>query len=212
MRRLRFRRPSHATVVAYVALFVALGLGGTALAAVVINSNSQVAPNTISGHKPPNGKHSNLIAGSVNGQDVANGSLNGADLASSALPKGRAKVSACNPDSTDVADCGAVTINLAQRSRVLIVASAMWFSFPSATGGSGGLCRIGVDGSPFGSNAFPGEETKNSTPNSEHSLTLTNVTGPLAPGSHTFGLACNERFGDIAYSPTYVSAVVLGSG
>jgi hypothetical protein len=48
-----------------------VALGGTALASVIITSNSQVAKDTISGHKPPTGKHSNIIAGSVNGKDVA---------------------------------------------------------------------------------------------------------------------------------------------
>ena len=53
--RKRFR-PSHGTVVAYLALFVALG--GTATAVTyVVSSNSQVGPNTISGHKPPTGDH-----------------------------------------------------------------------------------------------------------------------------------------------------------
>jgi hypothetical protein len=41
----------------------------------VINSNSQVAANTISGHKPPSGKHANIIAGSINREDVATNSL-----------------------------------------------------------------------------------------------------------------------------------------
>jgi hypothetical protein len=76
---MRIRRPSHATVVAYLALFVALG--GTALASVIITSNSQVAKGTISGHQPPTGKHPNIIAGSINGQDVANDSLAPADIA-----------------------------------------------------------------------------------------------------------------------------------
>jgi hypothetical protein len=65
----RIRRPSPAVVVACISLFVALG--STALAAVVITSNSQVARDTISGHKPPSGKHANIIAGSVNGKDIA---------------------------------------------------------------------------------------------------------------------------------------------
>jgi hypothetical protein len=60
-------------VVACISLFVALG--STAVAAVVVSSNSQVAPNTISGHKPPSGKHANIIAGSINRQDVATNSL-----------------------------------------------------------------------------------------------------------------------------------------
>ena len=45
------RHLTFANVVSLLALFVALG--GTAIAAVVITDNSQVAQNTISGHKPP---------------------------------------------------------------------------------------------------------------------------------------------------------------
>src|SRR6476659_3476589 len=71
--RKRFR-PSHGTVVAYVALFVALG-GTTYAATYVVSSNSQIGPGTISGHKPPSGKHANLIADSITGGDVAEKSL-----------------------------------------------------------------------------------------------------------------------------------------
>jgi hypothetical protein len=81
--RARIHKPSPAMVVALIALFVALG--GTALASVIITSNSQVAQNTISGHKPPSGKHANLFAGSVNGQDVADNSLTGTDINESSL-------------------------------------------------------------------------------------------------------------------------------
>jgi hypothetical protein len=80
----RFR--SHLTVanaVSLIALFVALG--GTAAASVIISSNSQVAQNTISGHKPPTGDHPNLIAGSVNGQDLAAGSVSAAKLGNGAV-------------------------------------------------------------------------------------------------------------------------------
>src|SRR5919109_1046213 len=62
-----------ANVVSVIALFVALG--GTALASVIISSNSQVARNTISGHKPPSGKHPNIISGSINDKDIANGAV-----------------------------------------------------------------------------------------------------------------------------------------
>ena len=61
---------TYANVMVTTLAFVVLG-GGSALAAVVITSNSQVAKDTISGHKPPTGKHPNIIAGSVTGQDVA---------------------------------------------------------------------------------------------------------------------------------------------
>src|SRR4051794_8635186 len=79
--------------------------GGTALASYVVSTNSQIGPNTVSGHKPPAGKHSNLISGSVNATDLApsavtlsklaansvngskvvNGSLTGADLQNGSL-------------------------------------------------------------------------------------------------------------------------------
>jgi hypothetical protein len=67
--RSRFR-PSPAMVVACIALLTALG--GTATAVTyVVSSNSQIGPGTISGHKPPSGKHANIIAGSINGTDIA---------------------------------------------------------------------------------------------------------------------------------------------
>jgi hypothetical protein len=83
MRRIRSNL-TYANVVATLSLFLVLG-GGTALASYIVSSNSQVGPGTISGHKPPTGKHANLITGSVNGQDVADNSLRGTDIAESSL-------------------------------------------------------------------------------------------------------------------------------
>jgi len=61
---------TYANVMATLAVFLVLG-GGTALGALVVSSNSQVGAGTISGHKPPTGKHANIIAGSINGKDIA---------------------------------------------------------------------------------------------------------------------------------------------
>jgi len=49
--------------------------GGTAFAAYVVSSNSQIGPNTVSGHKPPSGKHANIIGGSINATDLANAAV-----------------------------------------------------------------------------------------------------------------------------------------
>jgi hypothetical protein len=78
MGRIR-RNLTYANVISTLSLFLVLG-GGTALAAYVVGSNSQIGPGTVSGHKPPSGDHANIIAGSVNGQDVANSSLSGAKI------------------------------------------------------------------------------------------------------------------------------------
>ena len=61
---------TYANVMATLAVFLVLG-GGTALAAYVVSSNSQIGPNTVSGHKPPAGKHANIIAGSIARGDLA---------------------------------------------------------------------------------------------------------------------------------------------
>jgi hypothetical protein len=86
---------TYANVMVTILAFVVLG-GGTALGAYVVSSNSQVGPNTISGHHPPSGKNANLIPASVNGQDVADNSLRGADIIESRLGKVPAAANADN--------------------------------------------------------------------------------------------------------------------
>ena len=70
--KLRDNRPSHATVVAYLALFVALG--GTSVAAVSLKRNSV------------KGKH--IARNAVTGPKVKNASLLALDFAAGQLPKG----------------------------------------------------------------------------------------------------------------------------
>src|SRR4051812_32232516 len=198
--RSRFR-PSPAMIVACIALFVALGGSAVALSGSNTVQSDDLGPGA-------QVMAPDVSANAVNGADVVNGSIAGADIAPSALSKGRAINSNCNPTSNAFADCGAVTINLARTARVMIVASSMWYG----NGAVGGTCRIGVDGAPFGLNAFPGQPVSGSNAGAEEALTLTNVTGPLPAGDHTFGLACNELDPDIVFPETYVSAVVLGPG
>lgn len=71
---------TYANVVATLSLFLVLG-GGTALASYVISNNSQVGPNTISGHRVFPGNHANLIGGSITAFDVAPNSITGAEIA-----------------------------------------------------------------------------------------------------------------------------------
>jgi hypothetical protein len=79
------RRLTYANVVATLALFLVVS-GGTALGVTyVVTSNSQVGPGTISGHKPPTGKHANIITGSVNGTDLAAGSVSASKLGANSV-------------------------------------------------------------------------------------------------------------------------------
>src|SRR3954453_11127035 len=79
------RRPrlTYTNVTATLALFIALG--GTALAAgYIVNTNADIAPNTVSGAKPPSGAHANIMANSIGGADVLESNLGKVPLASEA--------------------------------------------------------------------------------------------------------------------------------
>ena len=95
--RPRSRRPSHTTVVAYLALFAALS--GTAYAALGRNSvgtrqlkraavhNSDIAANAVTGSKVAPGAigDSDVAPGVLGGQHIADGSLTGAEVADASL-------------------------------------------------------------------------------------------------------------------------------
>jgi hypothetical protein len=91
----RWIRPhlTYANVVATLSLFLVLG-GGTALASYVVTSNSQIGPGTISGHKPPGGKHANIIKESVNATDIAPASIGPGRLADGAVTNTKLAVNA----------------------------------------------------------------------------------------------------------------------
>ena len=69
---MRLKRPlSYANVMSTLAVVIALAGTSTAVAAVVITSNSQVAKATISGHHLRGDAHSNIIRGSINATDLS---------------------------------------------------------------------------------------------------------------------------------------------
>jgi hypothetical protein len=78
----RFRRPSHGTIAAYAALFIALG--GTSYAAVAIPRNS-VGSSQIRTHSIRN---VDLASNSVSTSKVRDGSLRASDFRSGDLPAG----------------------------------------------------------------------------------------------------------------------------
>jgi len=105
MRRWIRSHLTYANVMATLAVFLVVG-GGTALAAYVVSTNSQIGPGTVSGHKPPRGDHSNIIAGSVNATDLAPAAVTGSRLANASVTAAKLnlpKISFSGPD-TDAND------------------------------------------------------------------------------------------------------------
>lgn len=92
---------TYANVMATLAVFLVLG-GGTALAAYVISSNSQIGPGTVSGHKPPSGKHANIILGSISSGDLALGAVNQRRLAPRSVSTDKFAPGATAPEAAKV--------------------------------------------------------------------------------------------------------------
>jgi hypothetical protein len=80
--KLRALRPSHATVVAYLALFAALG--GSSYAAVKLSDNSVRSRHIKNGQV----KRADIGANAVDSARVRNGSLRAGDFAAGQLPRG----------------------------------------------------------------------------------------------------------------------------
>jgi hypothetical protein len=76
------------TALAVTACVFILG-GGTAFGAFVVSSNSQIGPGTVSGHKPPTGKHANIIGGSINATDLASGAVTNGKLGTNSVTAGK---------------------------------------------------------------------------------------------------------------------------
>jgi hypothetical protein len=92
--------------IALVTAFVFVLAGGTAFGAYVVSSNSQIGPNTVSGHKPPTGKHANIILGSINAKDLASNAVTAPKIAPFAVTNGKVAAGAV---STGKIASGAVT-------------------------------------------------------------------------------------------------------
>jgi hypothetical protein len=112
MFRLLRHRPSPAMAVALLALFVALG--GSAMAAFVVTSNSQIGPDTIYGANKPADANDNIVDGSIMGRDIKPGSIFGSRIADGSLTA--ADLAPDAVDSTKVLDESLTSSDLASDS------------------------------------------------------------------------------------------------
>jgi hypothetical protein len=78
------RHLTYANVMSTIAVFLLLG-GGSAMAFSAISSNSEIGPGTVSGHKPPSGKHANIVSGSITKADLASNAVTGRSLVNGSI-------------------------------------------------------------------------------------------------------------------------------
>ena len=174
------KKPSHSTVVAYLALFVALG--GSAYAVSRIDSGD------IQNH-------------SIKGKDVASETLGSRQINESKLspPAGAgAETSAtCDPPPTGELECVAQKVVLKPASSLLVIATGS----KGARAGTG-ICSIAVDG-VSSTSQFLADDTQHD------GFAITKTTAPLPAGNHTVALRCSESGPDLTIDNPTVAAIAV---
>jgi hypothetical protein len=200
---MKFGRPSHPTVVAYLALISALG--GSAYAASKIGSQD-VANNSL--------RSKDFRDDAVTGRDVRNDKITGRDVREATLDAsefsavGAGGGGVCDPSSATPTVCAEATIKLPQASRVLVIGTGGFFS---EGGESRSLCEVRLDNHSVGA-ATPGEDGDDSTSaGASDGFAITGLAGPASPGTHSVTLYCNQVVGDARISQPIIAAIAVGA-
>jgi hypothetical protein len=116
----------------------------------------------------------------------------------------------CNPSSGSLIDCATTTLRLAERSRILAIATG---GQDSVGGPSNAHCEIQVDGQAEPVAVNPGEgATDNTSGAATNGFARTIVSpGVLARGRHEVALACNQLSGNVRIAAPTIAAIAIGS-
>jgi hypothetical protein len=203
---------TYANVMSTMAVFLVIG-GGTAFASYVVSSNSQIGAGTVSGHKPPTGKHANIIGGSVAGKDLASGavggaklapdsvdgskvldgSLSGSDIANGSL--GGAQVGDGSLSSADIQDNGLTGADISEGTLAEV---------PSARVGGYGRSNSATTCDPTSSNYIDCVVLTVNLPTQSRVL-LTGTASGGANGDSTGDCKLVTQFGDVASTDVFYS-------
>ena len=201
---MRLQRPSHATVVAYLALIV--GLGGSAYAVKKVGSR-EIANDSIRS-KDLRDEHG------VRGRDVSEESLTGREVRERTLDaEGFSAVAhngtgGCDPNGPTPTTCADATIELPRAARILMIGTGGLYS---DGGPAQSTCQVEYDGR-FSGDISPGEVAADNTDAAAtEAFAVTGLSTVLPAGPHTVTLACNQRMGDVQISQPFIAAIALGA-
>lgn len=210
--RLR-RHLSYANLMATAAVFIALGGSAYALGRNSVGSRA-LKPAAVKSKQIKNRavKTKKIAPRAVKAGKVRPNTLTGRQINERRLDFGEFVRSgsgggSCDPTGFEFVSCGEVDIDLPVAGQALIVAAG---GQNSVGGPASGECQIRVDGGSGVANANPGETTQNNTGLLAQNGFATTAVAFVAPGPHTYGLACNEREGDQRISQASISVLVIG--
>jgi hypothetical protein len=193
--------PSHATLVAYLALFVALG--GTVYAASKINGKT-IRPKSIPGNR--------LKPNSVTGRQVKEPSLNALNLLAANINIR----DSCSGPTASTSLCASTTLKLRHPARVAAIANGGWDAPSNPQGGAPNQlrCGIGRDGrlGTFLSSSQQYGETvlTNHSDIATSAFALTGLSkGKVPAGNHKIQLFCDSQT-DRVERPTILALAISG--
>jgi len=189
-------KPSHATVIAYLALFAALG--GSAYAVSKVGT-SDLKRNAVTSAK--------IEQRAVKGSDIAREAVGVKQLR--ARPGAEsAAVADCDPSGPTPVECARIGIRLEQRGAIVGIASGGQYS---AGGPAAGRCSLQVAGEGGRSpGAQPGETaTVNSDALATNGFGTTSVLDGLSAGPQSLALLCSETRGDFRLAGVDLTAIAL---
>ena len=197
----KLKRPSHATLVAYLALFVALG--GTVYAASKINGKV-IKPRSIPGNR--------LKPNSVTGRQVKESSLDALNFLATNLDIR----DTCAGPMTSTELCVSTTLRLRHASRVLAIANGGWAPVvaPQPAVPNTVNCDIERDGKlgKFSTTAQQYGETQiiNHRDTATSAFALTGLSkGKVPAGNHKIQLFCDSQT-DRVERPTILALAISG--
>jgi hypothetical protein len=201
---MRLKRPSHATVVAYLALIVALG--GSAYAVNKVGSRD-IADNSVRSRDLRNGD-------AVRGRDVREDSLTGKVIREKSLDASgftavaRDGGGTCDPTGEQPILCAQAIINLPHSARMFLIGTGDFFS---EGGPALSHCFAQFDGGRVLGDTTPGEIAMDNTDaGGAESFTVTGLSEVVPAGPHSVSLNCGQVSGDAQISQPVISAIALG--
>lgn len=197
---MRLSRPSHATVVAYLALFCAVGGSAYAVSKVGTADLKRAA---VTSPKIENK--------AVKGKDLADRAVGARQLRDqfefAALGLAGSEFGDCNPTSSSPIECGTISVPLAKPGRILAFVSGGQFS---EGGAASARCEVRFDGARAGGTTdFPGEVTDNTDGSATNGFARTAVSLQLPAGPHQVSLACSELGADARLAAPTIAALAI---
>jgi hypothetical protein len=161
-----------------------------------------------------------IADGSISHFEVAPDTLGGAEIQESSLGQVPAATlgglgrygfdGGCDPESEDFDPCSAVSVDLPNPARMLVIGTVNGHVEGESNHGLGS-CRIGTPSGPVGASSGFVQVDRDGDVYYD-SLTVMAVTDVFPAGEHAFGIDCNEQAGTgIDFPQARVVAVALSS-